>query len=34
VSNSFILKDYSLDDIARRSKTLNIEEVNEYVRHL
>ena len=34
VSNSFILKDYSLDDIARRSKNLNIEEVNEYVRHL
>lgn len=34
VSNSFILKDYSLDDIARRSQTLNIEEVNEYVRHL
>ena len=28
------LKDYSLDDIARRSKNLNIEEVNEYVRHL
>ena len=34
VSNSCILKDYTLDDIARRSKTLNIEEVNEYVRHL
>ena len=34
VSNSIILKDYSLDDVARRSKTLNIEEVNEYVRHL
>ena len=34
VSNSFTLKDYSLDDIARRSKNLNIEEVNEYVRHL
>lgn len=34
VSNSCILKDYSLDDIARRSKNLNIEEVNEYVRHL
>ena len=34
VSNSFILKDYSLDDIARRSKNLNIEEINEYVRHL
>ena len=34
VSNSVILKDYTLDDIARRSKTLNIEEVNEYVRHL
>ena len=28
------LKDYSLDDIARRSKNLNIEEVNEYIRHL
>ena len=28
------LKDYSLDAIARRSKNLNIEEVNEYVRHL
>ena len=34
VSNSFTLKDYSLEDIVRRSKTLNIEEVNEYVRHL
>lgn len=34
VSNSFTLKNYSLDDIARRSKNLNIEEVNEYVRHL
>lgn len=34
VSNSFILKDYSLDDIAKRSKNLNIEEINEYVRHL
>ena len=34
VSNSCILKDYSLDDIARRSKNLNIEEVNEYIRHL
>ena len=34
VSNSCILKDYTLDDIARRSKNLNIEEVNEYVRHL
>ena len=28
------LKDYSLEDIARRSKNLNIEEVNEYIRHL
>ena len=28
------LKNYSLDDIANQSKTLNIEEVNEYVRHL
>lgn len=34
VSNSFTLKDYSLEDIARRSKNLNIEEVNEYIRHL
>ena len=34
VSNDYKLKDYSLDDIARRSQTLNIEEVNEYVRHL
>lgn len=34
VSNSFILKDYSLDDIAKRSRNLNIEEVNEYIRHL
>ena len=34
VSNIVILEDYSLDDIARRSKTLNIEEVNEYIRHL
>ena len=28
------LKDYSLEDIVRRSKNLNIEEVNEYIRHL
>ena len=34
VSNIVILEDYSLDDIARRSKNLNIEEVNEYIRHL
>ena len=34
VSNSRTLKNYSLDDIARRSKNLNIEEVNEYIRHL
>ena len=34
VSNDYKLNDYSLDDIARRSQTLNIEEVNEYVRHL
>ena len=34
VSNDYKLKDYSLDDIARRSQTLNIEEVNEYIRHL
>ena len=34
VSSAYTLKKYSLDDIARRSKNLNIEEVNEYVRHL
>ena len=34
INSDYILKDYSLDDIARRSKNLNIEEVNEYVRHL
>lgn len=34
MSNSDMLRNYSLDDIARRSKALNIEEVNEYVRHL
>ena len=34
INNESTLKDYSLDDIARRSKNLNIEEVNEYVRHL
>lgn len=34
VTDSFTLKEYSLDDIANRSKTLNIEELNEYVRHL
>ena len=34
INSESILKDYSLDDIARRSKNLNIEEVNEYVRHL
>ena len=34
INSESILKDYSLDDIARRSKALNIEEVNEYVRHL
>ena len=34
INSESILKDYSLDDIARRSKNLNIEEVNEYIRHL
>ena len=34
INSKYNLKDYSLDDIARRSKNLNIEEVNEYVRHL
>lgn len=34
INSESMLKDYSLDDIARRSKNLNIEEVNEYVRHL
>ena len=34
MSNSFTLKEYSLEYIARVSRTLNIEELNEYVRHL
>lgn len=34
INSESMLKDYSLDNIARRSKNLNIEEVNEYVRHL
>ena len=34
INSDYVLKDYSLDDIARRSKNLNIEEVNEDVRHL
>lgn len=34
MSDSDMLRNYSLDDIARRSQALNIEEVNEYVRHL
>ena len=34
INSESTLKDYSLDDIARRSKNLNIEEVNEYIRHL
>ena len=34
INSESILKEYSLDDIARRSKNLNIEEVNEYIRHL
>ena len=34
VSSTFTLKEYSLDYIARKCKALNIEEVNEYVRHL
>lgn len=34
INSEYNLKDYTLDDIARRSKNLNIEEVNEYVRHL
>lgn len=34
VSSTYTLKEYSLDYIARKCKLLNIEEVNEYVRHL
>lgn len=34
INSESMLKDYSLDDIAIRSKNLNIEEINEYVRHL
>ena len=34
INSKYDLKDYSLDDIARRSKNLNIEKVKEYVRHL
>lgn len=34
VSSAYTLKEYSLDYIARKCKNLNIEEVNEYVRHL
>ena len=34
ISSESKLKEYSLEYIARRSQTLNIEEVNEYVRHL
>lgn len=34
MSNSFLLKDYSLEYIATLSRALNIEELNEYVRHL
>lgn len=34
MSNSVTLKDYSLEYIARVSRLLNIEELNEYVRHL
>lgn len=34
VSSTYTLKEYSLDYIARKCKALNIEEVNEYVRHL
>ena len=34
VSSTFRLKEHSLDYIARKCKALNIEEVNEYVRHL
>ena len=34
MSNSFTLKDYSLEYIANLGRTLDIEELNEYVRHL
>lgn len=34
VSSTYTLREYSLDYIANRCKKLNIEEVNEYVRHL
>ena len=34
MSNSDALKEYSLEYIARISRALNIEELNEYVRHL
>lgn len=34
MSNSVLLKDCSLEYIARISRVLNIEELNEYVRHL
>lgn len=34
VASTYTLKEYSLDYIANRCKALNIEEVNEYVRHL
>ncbi len=34
VSSAYTLKEYSLEDIARKCTALNIEEVNEYVRHL
>ena len=34
VSSAYTLKEYSLDYIARKCKALDIEEVNEYVRHL
>ena len=34
INSEYKLKEWSLEDIARRSQTLNIEEINEYVRHL
>lgn len=34
MSNSVLLKDCSMEYIARISRVLNIEELNEYVRHL
>lgn len=34
MSESDMLRNYSLDDIARRCQILNIKEVNEYIRHL